>query len=439
MAGACAVAGSEDEFATMDLLDALVRKSLLIADRSTGRTRFSILETIRQFGEDQLAADGIAEETRGAHARYFADLEGDVIALWDSPRQREAYAWFTTELANLRTAFRWAADGDDLDSAVAIAIYSFMGALLEQYEPVAWAEELIEPAKAVGHPRLAALYVVACQCCWVGRIDEAVHYSEQGRRLIGDGRFDDFPMHYAASLGSPYIATAQPERWVELARQRLQYTDDRLGHTRTALVIALAINGDHQEAIALADELRILAESAENPVSLSQLLLAVGLAYRHSDPDRALDALRRALEVARASGNRFNETHIAVTLAPLEAQHGSPEAALDYLALVIRNYLETGNIATSRSPLANLAGLLCQLGHYESAATIADFAEDRLTRIAFSHITDTIATLRGVLGDDRYEALARIGSSMTNAAMANYALGQIDLARAQLSSPSAPT
>jgi len=47
LAAARAVAGSNDEFATLDLLDALVRKSLLVADRSTERTRFSMLETIR--------------------------------------------------------------------------------------------------------------------------------------------------------------------------------------------------------------------------------------------------------------------------------------------------------------------------------------------------------------------------------------------------------
>src|SRR4029078_9185905 len=37
---ACAVAGSDDadEFAVLDVLDALVRKSLLIADRSSGKT-----------------------------------------------------------------------------------------------------------------------------------------------------------------------------------------------------------------------------------------------------------------------------------------------------------------------------------------------------------------------------------------------------------------
>ena len=112
---------SDDEFATLDLLDSLVRKSLLVADSSSGRTRFSMLETIRQFAEEQLVQTGEADDARSAHARYFAGREADVMALWDGPRQREAYEWLTVELANLRGAFRWAADNDDLDTAVAVA------------------------------------------------------------------------------------------------------------------------------------------------------------------------------------------------------------------------------------------------------------------------------------------------------------------------------
>ena len=121
-----AVAGSDDpdDYAVLDLLDALVRKSLLVADRSSGRTRFSMLETIRQFAEEQLVAGGEATEVRTAHARYFAGRETDILALWDSPRQREAYDWLTAELANLRTAFRWAADQGDLDVAAPIATYA---------------------------------------------------------------------------------------------------------------------------------------------------------------------------------------------------------------------------------------------------------------------------------------------------------------------------
>ena len=82
-----------------------------------------MLETIRQFAEEQLVARGGASEIRAAHSRYFAGREADIMALWDSPRQREAYDWFTVELANLRTAFRWAADHGDLDVAATIATY----------------------------------------------------------------------------------------------------------------------------------------------------------------------------------------------------------------------------------------------------------------------------------------------------------------------------
>ena len=105
---------------------------------------------------------GRPTEVRAAHARYFAGREADIMALWDSPRQREAYTWFSVELANLRAAFRWAADHDDLDVAATIATYAaFLGPWVANYEPTAWAEELIEPARAVDHRRLAFLYVVA--------------------------------------------------------------------------------------------------------------------------------------------------------------------------------------------------------------------------------------------------------------------------------------
>jgi predicted ATPase len=89
---ACAVAGFDvtDDYAVLDLLDSLVRKSLLVVDRSTGRTRFSMLETIPQFAEEMLTATGDADEVRTAHARYFAGREYDVVAQWDGPKLRRA-------------------------------------------------------------------------------------------------------------------------------------------------------------------------------------------------------------------------------------------------------------------------------------------------------------------------------------------------------------
>ena len=228
---ACAVAGSEDDFATLDLLDALVRKSLLVADRSSGRTRFSMLETIRQFAEEQLVAGGEASDARAAHARYFAGRETNVLALWDSPRQREAYDWFTAELANLRTAFRWAADHGDLDVAAPIATYAtILGLWVDQYEPIAWAEELIDPARAVDHPRLATLYVMASQCFISGRPEAAVGYSDVGQMVIGND-CDEVPYGIQGLLGSAYQFIGQPERSVEWYRAQLARGRDT--HTLT--------------------------------------------------------------------------------------------------------------------------------------------------------------------------------------------------------------
>src|SRR4029077_2981701 len=104
----------------------------------------------------------------------------------------------------------------------------------------------------------------------------------------------------------------------------------------------------------------------------------------------------------------------------------------DHLTLAMHNYQDSGNIATQRSPLAILAGLLHRLGHRDPAATIAEFADSPLTRMAFPEITTTIARLRETLGDEVYESFGRRGESMTNAAMAVYAFEQIDRARAEL-------
>jgi hypothetical protein len=160
-----------------------------------------------------VASHGGRDQTRTAHAHFFAAREGDALALWDSPRQREAYGWFALELANLRAAFRWAADRDDIDTAATIATYAaFIGTLVEQYEPLACAEEIIEPARALQHRRLAALYVTVTQIYLIGRIDDAIRYSESAQNLTGNGVFDSFTFGYGAYHGSPYIAVGRPER-----------------------------------------------------------------------------------------------------------------------------------------------------------------------------------------------------------------------------------
>jgi predicted ATPase len=435
---ACAVAGSADtdDFAVLDLLDALVRKSLLVADRSSGRTRFSMLETIRQFAEEQLVARGEASEIRAAHSRYFAGREADILALWDSPRQREAYDWFTIELANLRTAFRWAADHGDLDVAAPIASYAgLLGTCVQTLEPIAWAEELVEPARAVDHPRLAFLYVIASLCYTTGRIEAAVGYSDAAQIVLGRSR-DALPYGTEGVLGPVYLAIGQPERLAELCRAQLARRRDTHVHIRAWLVIALSFAGSGGEAMDSADGLIEAAEATGNPFLLALALSAYGSAFRDADPVGALNALGRGLGITQDSGNRAGVSVLANTLARLEAEHGDPLAAFDHLTLAIRNFHNAGDTTTIRVPLAILAVLFDRLGRYEPAATIAGFALSPMAAAAFPEITTAITHLRDVLGDQTYESLARKGETMTTAAMATYAYDQIDQARTELEHPS---
>jgi predicted ATPase len=431
---ACAVAGSGfiDEFTVVDLLDTLVRKSLLVADRSAGRTRFSMLETIRQFAEEQLVAGGEATEARAAHARYFAGREADIMALWDSPRQREAYAWLSKEFANVRATFRWAADRGDLDAAAAIATCAaLLGGLTHNYEPVAWAEQLIEPARAVDHPRLAFLYVVAAAMCWMpGRIEEAVGYTAAGQTMIADR--GEVPFGLEGALGGVYLVIDQPERTVEWCRAQLARGRDSHTLTWTNLILALTVAGAAEEARAAADGLIDAAEATHNPFALAYALHAYGSAFSDADPVRALEALRRGLVIAQDSGNRFVESHLAIGLSRLEPEHGDPLAALDHIALAIGNFYDSGHVVYIRGPLATLAVFLDRLGRLEPAATIAGFALNPLTASTVPELRTVIAHLREVLGDQTYESLAGKGETMTTAEMVTYAYDQIDQARTTL-------
>jgi predicted ATPase len=436
LAGAQSIAELGDDFATLDLLDALVRKSLLTADRTSARTRFWMLETIRQFAEDQLVVSGEGAAARTAHARYFADREHDVMALWDSARQREAYEWFTLELANLRTAFRWAADTEDLDTAATIATMSaFLGLRVQQHEPITWVEELIEPARAVDFPRLPQLYSMAAQCYTFGRIDDALRYAEAGLAAIDTGRFAEVPYESEAWLGGIYISLNKPQRWEELCRNMIARGTGDQRYARGALVLAMTMVGKGAEAAVASTDLLTMADATDNAHTASYLLLCYGIAQHSADFDAAHDAHRRGLEIAHDTDNRELESYHAGNLARLVVTHGDAAEALGYVELALHMFHDANNISQASSGLAVLAALLDRLGYYEPAATISTSGWTGFTQTSFPEFESTITHLREALGDRTYESLGRVGTSMTNAAMAEFAFEQIAMARASLQPP----
>jgi predicted ATPase len=432
--GATGVAGGDefDEYAVLDVLDTLVRKSLVTADRSSGHVRYGFLETIRQFAHDQLAASGTSVAVHAAHAAYFAREATVLLDRWDGPRQREAYEWLERELDNLRAAWRWATDHDDLDTAATIAVNTtFVGFWVMVYEPIGWVEELLEPARTADHRLLAALTVMACLCCYVGRVDDGLRHSDNAIRLIDDPSYDPPPLGYAGLwVATPHIYAGRVDVSMELTRRDVDRIDDRLVLARPYIAIMLVLSGRVDEAISLADVAVTAAEKMTNPTSLVFALEGYGRAMRDRDPAAARRALQRAVHIAGHSASRYLQTIATGLLSELEAEHGDPAVALDLFTSSISGHYDAGNFAMARSPMAVLAVFLDRLGRHEPAAVIAGYvAPNPMTRSAYPELATLADHLGAVLGADRYNDLTDRGATMTATEAVHHAFAEIDNAR----------
>jgi tetratricopeptide (TPR) repeat protein len=446
LAAATAVAAGPgqplDDYMLLDGLDGLVRKSLLAAEPAAGRTRYVMLETVRAFAEEQLVVSNLAQEARRRHAAFYAGQQDPVLTQWDGPHQHQAYLWLGAELANLRAAFRWAADHGDLDTATTIAVFSsFLGYTSQHFEPFSWSEELIGAARAVAHPQLVALYAMAAQCVLAGRLDDTVRFCEAAEPLWSDEHYSPGPFGCArlwiaasrllAELGAGYNFGG-PDRAVDLCRAEIERSGDPTSYARALLVIGLRLAGRDDEARELAPKVVEAAERRANPFILAHALMAYAMAARDANPTAAMAALRRGLDIAGRSGNSRLQCNFQIILADLEVGNGHTHDALNLLESAITSYHDSGDMLSLRSPLASLAVCLDRISQHEAAATIAGSAATGLTLAVVRALPAATAHLRHVLSDQRFEMLAAQGAALGPTDVVSYALEQIEHARAMV-------
>ena len=103
---------------TFAALSSLVAKSLVVAQRAETRTRYRLLETIREYGEEQVAELGETQVLRAAHAEYFCALANSMSEELLGPRQIETARLFEAERENLLAAVHQALDSANVDLAL---------------------------------------------------------------------------------------------------------------------------------------------------------------------------------------------------------------------------------------------------------------------------------------------------------------------------------
>jgi predicted ATPase len=428
---AVAVAANADELEVLDGLASLVRKSLLMAERVAAGTRYAMLETVRQFAEERLAASALSDQIRDRHAHHYRSMEAPVMRLWNGPDQQHAYEWLDRELANLRAAFQWAADHDDLDTGatVALLVAALSNLSGSSSEAVTWAEQLLPAAAQARHRLLLALYQAAAWCGFCGRPAEGVAYADAAGALYGDPAFEQNIYGIGANRASGVYVHADLDRWVAVCRDVLLRADDPLLTGRSLLAIALASTGQAHEALTLCEGLVPAAVATDNPYAHALALQALALAQAPSAPKSSIATFRECLDVSRQSGMRHLERGIYTGLARSEITVGDYRPALDHLADATVAYFDVGDFSSLTWPLALISAVLVSCELTEPAATLAGFATNPFTLATQPPFIAALEQLHQTLGDSDFHRLGQGGRSKPPHEIVAFALQAIEQAR----------
>jgi DNA-binding CsgD family transcriptional regulator len=109
-----------ERYQVLDQLTLLVDKSLLVAENKSGRTRYRLLETVRQYALEKLGESGEAEVVGGRHRDYYTAMAAELDAPADSGHARRLEQ-AEIEIDNLRGAFAWSLENDDTVPALRLA------------------------------------------------------------------------------------------------------------------------------------------------------------------------------------------------------------------------------------------------------------------------------------------------------------------------------
>jgi predicted ATPase/DNA-binding CsgD family transcriptional regulator len=173
----------------IDSLASLIDKSLVIARTLVrGDARYMFLETIREYGLEQLHAAGEVSEVRDRHLRYYRDLSEDVAPKLAGSYQQLWVAWIESEHDNLRSALSWALESEQIESGlrVAIALYQFWTIRNFATEGLRWFDELLNRSSETVSPRLRAnaLAFAAFMAGFKGETHAQITYGRRAAELF---------------------------------------------------------------------------------------------------------------------------------------------------------------------------------------------------------------------------------------------------------------
>jgi predicted ATPase/DNA-binding NarL/FixJ family response regulator len=397
--------GAGGPASTLDLVASLVEKNLLWREEVAEREpRFRMLETVREFGLEQLEARGEAGPARRAHAAFFVALVEEAAPYLRGPRRERWLRRLDAEMENLRSVVAWSGDGADGGAALVriVGALSFWyywricGHLQEGYR---WCElALAAPAaEAPSAERMRLLWTAGALVGYMGRYAAARPWLEESAQLAracADGPMLGFALVFLgwaeSHLGAP-AATEHLQEAIEVLRAAGER--DHLVLALNVSVVPFILLGEMAAArAALADALSIARENGDDWATAVALSNAGFLDVRERDWPSAAVHMRESLAIHERLGDDSSAAILYNNLAVV-ARNQSDDAGA--AALFERSLAQQRRLGLSgdmtRFNLGDLA-----LRHRETARARAYLAEALRAFVRSGEQRGIVASLGGV-------------------------------------------
>jgi predicted ATPase/class 3 adenylate cyclase len=347
----------------LDGLTSLVDKSLVRRVEAPGRPpRFSMLETIREFGREQLEACGDLTPVLRRHAEHFLDLAVEAEPHLTGADQGDWLDRCDDEHANIRAALRWAIDAADAGRAQAAAgaLWRFWQQRGHLAEGRRWLEEVLAmpSGQAPTAARAKALAGAGGIAWWTDREPAQAYYEEA---LAIERQLDD-PAGLAEALYNQAFAVAAADDWdsaaslLEEALTLFRRLGDEPGVARvlTMLLVPDAMAGDWEQVIAGIEEVVAIHRRRRNRLDLAYGLVWLAFAFgRAGRREAARSTALEALELFRQADDATGLALVFLDLAFLLTWEGRHADAIRMAGVV-----EALRDRVGGGPAAGFGGML---------------------------------------------------------------------------------
>ena len=387
----------------LDGLASLLNKNLLRHEEGPdGEPRFSMLETIHEYGRERLQASGQAEDMHRRHAEYFTALAERAEPYTRGGPDQMRWLWrLEADHDNLRAAYTWSMQGGDVELGLRLvgALGYFWWRQGHYTEGHQWATRALDTVGSLDAPApvRAALLDTA------GVVAHYSHDQDTGKdmqrealalyRELGNKRDTGWVLMYLAvqSLGKP---------------------------------------DEYEEAIAHVEEALALLRGVEDRTGIAQALTVVGeLARHHGDLLYATKVFKEGLSIAREFGDVLRQVFILDSLGYIALRDDDVETAATLAHEALDLALEVGYKPHIPAALAGLAAVYMADGLPQHAARLLGAADALFSAHGFSprpsdtpDIERTRATVLEMLGKVSFDTAWAEGQAMSLEGAIAYAL-----------------